>query len=305
MRCVVLGGCGFIGSHVVDRLLTEGHSVRVVARHPEPARGVLPLVDYRWGDCADPGVVSEALEGCDAVIHAFSATTPGSANLDPKADVQKNLLPLLTLLDLMVEKRVRRLVYLSSGGTVYGVPEVIPTPESHPLRPIGSYAIMKVAMESYIGMAARNRGVRPVILRPANAYGERQGLNGAEGAVSALMRCALRKERFDIWGDGSVVRDYLHVADLARVCAQAAENQVTGTFNIGSGVGTSLLDLVDLVAQVTGRRMDVGFGEARSVDVPVNVLDIQAARAALDWEPTISLREGLQRIWAWQQGQPD
>ena len=163
---------------------------------------------------------------------------------------------------------------------------------------------MKVAVESYVEMYARERGLRPVILRPSNAYGERQGLNGADGAVSVLMRCASRGEGFHMWGDGSVVRDFLHVADLARACVAAAESGVTGSFNLGSGTGTSLLDLIEMVAQVTGRPIAVNRSGGRTVDAPVSILDVQAIRAALGWEAQIPLREGLRRTWEWQQSLP-
>jgi UDP-glucose 4-epimerase len=299
MRFLVLGGCGFIGSHIVDTLLAAGHEVRIVSRRPEALRAPLPGVDYRLADCRDAKALTSALADRDCVIHAFSATTPGSANRDPQDDVAQNLVSALTLLDLMKQTGVRRLVYLSSGGMVYGSPEIIPTPETHPLRPIGSYGIVKVAVESYIAMYARSSGLLPVILRPSNTYGARQGANGADGAVSALMRSALSGGRFEIWGDGSVVRDYLHVGDLARLCLLAAESDVTGTFNAGSGVGTSLRTIVERVAEVSGQPVDVAYGEARSVDSPVNILDITAATAAFGWSPEVTLTEGLRATWNW------
>jgi UDP-glucose 4-epimerase len=299
MRFLVLGGCGFIGSHVVDRLLAAGHAVRVVARRPESLRSPLTAVDYRWGDCADADVLSGALDGCDGVIHAFSATTPGSGDRDPRLDVERNLVPALTLLDRMAKQQVRRLVYLSSGGTVYGTPDVVPTPETHPLRPISSYGIVKLAVENYIGVHTRDRGLRSVIVRPSNTYGERQGSNGADGVVSVLMRRALAGAQFDVWGDGSFIRDYLHVDDLARLCTLAAQSDVTGVFNAGSATGTSLRTLVDLVAQVSGRHFPVSYGQARSLDVPISILDVGAAEKTLGWVPEVPLMDGLNRTWEW------
>lgn len=299
MRFLVLGGCGFIGSHVVDLLVASNHEVRVLARRPEALRGPVPGVDYRWADVRDAAALSQALEGCDGVIHVFSATTPGSGDRDPQLDVEQNLMSALTLLDLMTKAGVRRLVYLSSGGMVYGTPEVVPTPETHPLRPTGSYGIVKVAVESYIGVYARDRGLLPVIVRPSNTYGERQGHNGADGAVSVLVQRALTGDRFEVWGDGSAVRDYMHVSDLARLCVMGAERDVTGIFNAGSGTGTSLRTLVDLVGEVSGRPFSVSYGEARSIDAQVNILDISAAHRAFGWMPEVSLTDGLSRTWDW------
>lgn len=299
MRVLVLGGCGFIGSHIVDALLAAGHRVRIVSRRPEALRAPLPGVDYRLADCRDAAALSAAMVDQDCVVHALSSTTPGSGDRDPQDDVAQNLVSALTLLDLMSQAGVRRLVYLSSGGMVYGIPEIVPTPEAHPLRPIGSYGIVKVAVENYISMYARTSGLLSVILRPSNTYGERQGANGADGAVSALMRRTLSGERFEIWGDGSVVRDYLHVSDLARLCLLAVESGATGTFNAGSGVGTSLKTIVERVAEVSGRSIDVGYGDARSVDSPVSILDVAAAGAAFGWAPTVTLTEGLRATWTW------
>jgi UDP-glucose 4-epimerase len=297
MRFLVLGGCGFIGSHMVDHLVAAGHEVRVVARRPEVHRPPVQGVDYLFGDCRDAGLLSQALTGVDGVFHMFSATTPGTGNLDPRNDVDQNLQPALTLLDLMTGAGVRRLVYLSSGGTVYGDAEATPIREDHPLRPIGSYGIVKVAVENYINMYARSRGLLPVVIRPSNTYGERQGRNGAAGVVSALMQRALTGDRFEVWGDGSVVRDYLHVSDLARLCLMAANSGTSGTFNAGSGIGTSLRTLVDLVGTVSGRAIPVRYAEGRSVDASVNILDIEAAQRVFGWSPQVTLAEGLRRTW--------
>ncbi len=199
----------------------------------------------------------------------------------------------------MAKMKVRRLVYLSSGGMVYGAPEIVPTPETHPLRPTSSYGIIKVAVENYIGLHARDRGLVPVIVRPSNTYGQRQGSNGADGAVSVLMRRALTGEQFDVWGDGSVVRDYLHVSDLAKLCTLAAESDVTGVFNAGSGRGTSLRTLVDLVAEVSGRPIPISYLQARPLDVPSSVLDVAAADKKFGWVPEVALTDGLSRTWEW------
>jgi UDP-glucose 4-epimerase len=299
MRFLVLGGCGFIGSHVVDRLVAAGHDVRVVSRRGEALRGPVPGVDYLLADFREPGTLSAALAGRDCVIHAVSVTTPGTGDANPALDVSENLLPTLTLLDRMDASGVERLIYLSSGGMVYGLPQAVPIPESHPLRPTGSYGIVKTAAESYIGTYARNRGLRPVILRPSNTFGERQGRDGAQGIINTLLRKALTGGQIEIWGDGSIIRDYLDVHDLARLCAIAGESDVTGVFNAASGIGTSVRELLGLVTEISGRKLDVRFGPPRAVDVPVTVLDSSLARKVFGWAPEITLREGLARTWGW------
>ncbi|WP_137111771.1 NAD-dependent epimerase/dehydratase family protein [Rhodobacter sp. SY28-1] len=299
MRCVVLGGCGFIGSHVVDRLVGAGHSVRVVSRRPEALRGPVKGVEYRFLDYGNRASFAATIAGADVVFHMISATTPASGDQNPMLDIEGNLAATVGLLDLMEQAGIRRLVYVSSGGVVYGTPQELPIPETHPLRPINSYGIVKVAIESYIDLSARTKGLMPVILRPANVYGTRLGREGHEFLVSRLLRSALLGQPVSIWGDGSIVRDYLHVNDLARLAVLAAESGITGTFNAGSGTGVSVRALIDLVSEVSGRSLVVDYGSPRACDVPVSILDCTRARDVFGWMPEVALREGLAQTWAW------
>jgi UDP-glucose 4-epimerase len=299
MRLLVLGGTGFIGSHVVDQVLLRGHQVLIVSRRPEPFRAPLPNVSYLSVDYRQTEDLRLALRDCDAVLHMVSSTVPATGDEHPRLDVNDNLVAIISLMELMLAEGVRRLVYLSSGGTVYGVPDVVPIPENHPLRPINSYGIVKVAAESYIKLFSRTRGLSSIVLRPSNPYGKRQAKDGKHGLISTILRRALASQSVEIWGDGSIVRDYLHVEDLARLAVMAVESDVTGTFNAGSGQGTSVRELIGLAEEVTGRRLDVNFGPQRSVDVPVSVLDVSNAREVFGWEPEIALREGVARTWEW------
>jgi len=178
MRVLVLGGCGFIGSHVVDALMDRGNSVGVFDRGPERFRAPVPKVDYHFGDFTEKSALLEAMSGADAVVHLVSTTFPGTANHDAPGDVAGNLLGTLGVLDAMVSLGVRRIIYLSSGGTVYGVPEVEPIPEDHPLRPINSYGIVKVAIEHYLELYRRSYGLSTLAIRPENPFGPWQGHDG-------------------------------------------------------------------------------------------------------------------------------
>jgi UDP-glucose 4-epimerase len=300
-RFLVLGGAGFIGSHVVEHLAALGHEVRVVSRRDRTMLFGVPGVDYVQGDWRDPATITSALADVGCVIHADSATTPGTADADPAFDVTANLLPVPALLDALAVTGVRRLVYLSSGGMIYGPAETLPIVEDHPLRPLGSYGIVKMAAEAHIAAAARNRGLCPVILRPSNTYGERQGRDGTQGLVNMLLGKALGGGLVEIWGDGTMVRDHLHVHDLARLCVMSALGGATGVFNAGTGVGTSVRELIARVSEVTGRELRVRYGPERSIDVPASILDVSRARDAFGWTPRIALREGLERTWAWHQ----
>lgn len=301
MKILVLGGCGFIGSHVVDQLLASGHKARVFDRQPERFRAPLPCVDYRMGQFGDRMALIEALSGVDAVIHLVSTTFPGTADLDPRTDVQDNLAGTIALLDCMVGLGVSRILFLSSGGTVYGIPEILPIPESHRLDPINSYGIVKVAIESYLEMYRRTRGLSPVIMRASNPYGPRQGHKGVQGVITTFLSRVMADEHIEIWGDGSVVRDYLNVTDLAKLCVKAICSEAQGPYNAGSGVGTSINDIVGVVRRATGKKIDPIYKAGRSVDVPQSVLDISRARRDFSWAPDGDLGEGVADTWAWMQ----
>lgn len=299
MKVLVLGGNGFIGSHVVDHLLAAGHKVRVFDRSPEHYRKPLKHVEYRLGSFDDTFQVAEALQGMDAVCHLINTTVPGTSNLDPVADVESNLISTLELLEQMRKKKLYRILYLSSGGTVYGNPESSPISESHPLNPISSYGIVKMAIEKYLYMYQQLYGLQPVILRPANPYGPRQGHAGVQGLIGTLLGKVLADEALEIWGDGSVVRDYIHVSDLARLCVGALESKVCGVFNGGSGVGHSINEIVSLICETTGEQLKTNYLEGRAFDVKEVVLDISRAKETFGWQPEISLADGIKDQLQW------
>lgn len=301
---LVTGGCGFIGSHVVDALLGAEHRVRVLARRPERARPLLAQVDYRLGDFRDRALLGAALEGIDAVFHLASTTVPSTADLDPGADVRENLEGTLGLVETMLEHGVQRLLFLSSGGTVYGIPENVPVAEDHPLRPIGSYGIVKAAIELYIDMYRRTRGLAPVIIRPSNPVGSRQGRIGVQGVVATMLDRIAAGREIEIWGDGSVVRDFFDVRDLAELCVRAGTSAREGTYNAGSGVGTSLADLLEIIRHVTGTEIVPRFRPARLTDVPVAILDCSRARQDFGWVARRSLHEAIDGAWSWSRSLP-
>lgn len=299
MRVLVIGGNGFIGSHIVDALLRMGHTVRVFDRHPEYFRALLPAVDYHYGDFRDRMSLAGALIGIDAVFHLVSTTFPGTADLDPKADVRENLIGTLELVETLLGLQITRLLFISSGGTVYGVPEQVPVPETHPLRPINSYGIVKAAIEQYIESYRRTSGLSPIIIRASNPFGPRQGHTGVQGVVSTFLNRIARGEEIEIWGDGSVVRDFVDVRDLAELCALAGTSGREGTYNAGSGVGTSLNRLLEVIREVTGKEVQPRYRPARLIDVPVSLLDCTRARQDFGWAPNRSLSEGLENTWRW------
>lgn len=304
MKALVLGGCGFIGSHVVDALLAAGHEVSTMDRSPLRNDCKWGGVGHFQGDLNQLDVLERALVGIDVVYHLVSTTVPSTSNLDPVADIEGNLVATVHLLDLMREAGCRRIVYFSSGGTVYGEPTITPVDESHPLRPICSYGVVKVAIENYLFMYNRLYGLQPVVLRASNPYGPRQGKAGLQGLIGTILNRLHSGQAMTVWGDGESVRDYIFVQDLARLALIAGEDEMhTGVFNAGSGYGHSVNELLGLASRVTGIEVSVNRQPARAFDVQRIVLAIEAARTTFDWQPTISIEDGLKMTWSYLLGE--
>lgn len=299
MKIAIFGGGGFIGSTIADRLLLDGHSLRVFERpRIEPYREFSAAEDVEWmtGDLMSTHDVGAALDGVDAVMHLVSTTLPKSSNDDPIYDVQSNLVATLQLLNLMVAKGVGKIVFISSGGTVYGNPCYLPIDEKHPTDPLVSYGITKLAIEKYLQIYQAMHGIKANILRVSNPFGDRQRIETAQGAVAAFLSRALRGLPIEVWGDGSVARDYLYVGDVAEAFALAvAYNGAHSVFNISSGKGTSLNEVIRLIEQVTGVQLQRENRPGRAFDVPVSVLDNALALRELGWSPKVSLEDGIMR----------
>lgn len=297
MKCALIGGAGFIGLHLAERLLAAGHAVRVFdLRDGETPRHR----DIEWirGDFLDPGSLRGAVAGCDALFHLAWTTLPKSSNDDPAADVGTNVVGTLRLLDAWRGNR-GKFVFISSGGTVYGVPRSVPIAEDHPTQPISSYGITKLTIEKYLELYRVLHGLDYCALRLANPFGERQRVETGQGAVTAFLHRARRGEPVEIWGDGRVVRDYIYIGDIADALVRVLDYRGTRRIlNIGSGIGRDLNQVAAAIEAVTGRTLERRYLPGRGFDVPANVLDVSLARAELGWRPATSFEEGLARTLA-------
>ncbi len=307
MNYLVLGGAGFIGSHVVDGLLDAGHHVRVF-EHPESnldnLSGVRHQIELCVGDFTDcvklAASLPAALEGVDQVIHLISTVLPASSNRNPLYDIETNLKSTVILLEEVVRSGVKKVVFASTGGQIYGSATTLPIIESNPTEPLSSYGIIKLTIEKYLKLFHHLHGLDYTILRIANPYGERQRTGGAQGAVAVFLGHLKNREPIEIWGDGSVSRDYLYIADLVAAVLKASEKSgPVKLFNIGSGQPLNLNDLVALLMKVSDRQIKVVYKEARPCDCPVNFLDCSRAYEHLGWQPQVDLQTGLGRTWEW------
>lgn len=300
MNYVVFGGAGFLGEHLCRRLLRKGNAPLVYGRDTESGRAFArryPTVRYVAGDFVAEEHFDAYLQRGDVVVHLLSTTLP--SNTDLAWDLRSNVLATLRLLDACAKSGVRAVVFVSSGGTVYGVPRSLPLQESHATDPICSYGIQKLLIEKYLHYYAHVFQLPYRILRLANPYGAGQNPFRGQGVVAAFLARALLESPIEIWGDGSVVRDYLYIDDAmeameALLCYEGKET----VFNVGSGRGASLQEVVAAVQYAVGRKIAVKYKAGRKQDVPVNVLDISRARQELRWQPRVRLQEGVLRMKA-------
>jgi UDP-glucose 4-epimerase len=296
---IVLGGGGFLGVNLCRRLAAAGGRVRAFGRRclfPQ----ALEAVEWYQGDFSDAAALAAAIESYDVVFHLVHATTPHSANLDMAADLQQNVVSSLALLDISRNLGVKRIVFVSSGGVVYGQAKQIPTPEDAPTEPITAYGISKLAIEKYLALYQHLHGLDFRVLRVSNPFGPFQVPTKNQGIVAALIAHALAGEPTEIWGDGSVVRDYVFVADVVDALqAAAADRSDTRVFNIGSGRGRSLREIIAAIEMQLGRKVDISWKPGRAIDVPVSVLSIERAKSVLGWSPKTPFEQGLEQTIAW------
>lgn len=302
-RVVVLGGLGFMGSHLCRALLKRGVRVRVFDKLyasrslVEDIEGELEIVE---GDIARAEDVLGALDDAETLVHMVHTTVPGSSMKDPAYDLSSNVVASVGWLSRLQETGVRRVFYISSGGTVYGLPQTNPIDESHPTDPINSYGITKLTIEKYIAMYAGMFGIDYCMVRPSNVYGAGQRLNIGQGVIGVLADHALRGEALEVWGTGESLRDYLYVEDfVTAILALMTYKGPHRIFNISSGKGSSVLDIIGALRRQLGSMPEVVHQPDRGFDVPVNVLDSSRLRAETGWSPRVGLEEGLSRTIAW------
>lgn len=297
----MLGGSGFIGSHLSELLVALGHEVAIFHQPGASVKNLLAIereLEIIEGDFNNTLALEKAVKNAEVVVHLVSATLPGNSLLNPTYDVQMNVVGSIQLFDQCVKAGVRKVVFISSGGTVYGIPQQNIISEAHPLNPISPYGISKLAIEKYLAMYHYQFELDYTILRLSNPYGPRQDPLRGQGVIAAWMHKISENEPIEIWGDGMVVRDYLYIADTVQAIHLAITKQSDHKiFNVGSGVGYSLLDLHEFLEKQLAQTIKINFREMQKVDVPVNVLDISLISKSFDWHPLVSIDDGLQASW--------
>ena len=301
MKVLILGGSGFIGSYLSDILVKSGHAVTIFHQPGASRKNVSQIekeVRFIEGDFHNSDDIGKAVKGAQVVVHLISSTLPGSSLSNPIYDVETNVVGSIALFDHCVKAGVKKVVFVSSGGTVYGIPRQCPIIESHPLDPISPYGISKMTIEKFLGMYHYHYGLDYTVLRISNPFGARQDPGRGQGVMAAWMHKISRGEPIEIWGDGSIIRDYICVEDAVRALELAMFTQTEEKiFNVGSGRGYSLTDLHHLMESQIGKPIPVRFKEMQKVDVPVNILDITLINKTLGWQPQIEVGQGIKRMW--------
>ena len=292
---LITGGAGFIGSHLAEEALAHGDRVLVVDNLVTGRRENVPAgAVFLERDLADPGL-EEILrdERVDVVSHHAAQANVRVSVDDPVHDVEANVVCGVKLIQACRRAGVRRILFASSGGTVYGEQERFPCDETHPTRPLSPYGCSKLAVEQFLGAYARLGELEPVVLRYANVYGARQYPAGEAGIVAILAEKFLSGEAPKIYGDGRQTRDYVHVSDLARVQRAVLGRWRAGTYNVGTGVETSLVELYRLVAEGLGHRTEPEHVDAISAELLRNSLDASRLERTFGVRPQLPLAEGL------------
>lgn len=300
MRVLVIGGSGFIGSHLVDVFRKHRLEVTVFDRRREKFRLPISGVGFVQGEMGNRGLLEQVIaEGFDGVIILASTTIPQTSNDDPCFDVQSNLVDTLSVLELCAKHKVKKVIFSSSGGTVYGSPKYLPITEEHPTDPFCSYGIVKLAIEKYLYLYHHLFGLQYIALRISNPYGVRQDPTSAQGIISVFAARLLENKPLTIWGNGGIVRDFINVKDVADLFYKALITEAVGVFNAGSEVGVTINDLLAIIPSQLGIEPTINREPPRKVDVPAIILDCAKAKAAFDWQPHLSLEEGIAELTNW------
>lgn len=281
---LLLGGAGFIGSALARRLQREKRPVHILGRGQEAQ-------------------LEHTLPQCGTVVHLACSTTPGASAASPSLEL-RDLTLTLRVLDLLKAQPRTHLVFFSSGGTVYGNPQALPVTEDSPLAPLSNHGASKASQEIFCE-ALRARGHAVTILRPSNAYGPGQAMKGGFGLVRTVLEHLRLGTAMEVWGDGGNVRDFVHVDDVAEACARLVSlPEDSGTYNLGSGKGHSVNDVLRVAEEISGRLVSKTYRPARTVDVRDIVLDISLLERRLSWTPQVTLEEGIKGTWEWLSQQP-
>lgn len=300
---LILGGCGFLGANLAAKLVANDENVTIFEHPAADTRtidDILTKINLVRGDFTNSDDLEPVLRDKNIIFHLVSTTTVDNSTVNPDFDITTNLLPTIRLLQLAGEHGSPRVIFPSSGGTVYGPSNCAKISEEHKTDPISSYGIQKLAIEKYLRLFHHTHNLDFRILRFSNPYGPIQWGSQNQGIIGIYCQKIIQNKPIEIWGDGNVVRDYLYVDDAIEAFVKAmSTSSPHRLFNISSGIGTSVNDIITILGRIAGKTIEVIHKPGRLIDIPVNVLDPSLALAELAWCPAIKLEEGIERTFRW------
>lgn len=295
MNILVTGGAGFIGSHLVDELINEGHDVTVVDNLSSGnKKHINNKAKFYKLDIQGPDVDKIFHDNRpEYIFHQAAQIDVRRSVADPVYDAKVNILGSINIMQCCIRHNVRKIIFASSGGAIYGEQIIFPAPEDHPLKPISPYGISKLVVEHYLNYYRMIHSLDFTVLRYANVFGPRQDPFGEAGVVAIFMQKMLNGERPTINGDGEQTRDFVYVGDVARANILAMQNRSNDIFNIGTGIETSINALYENIKMITNFKLDKKYAEPKQGEQRRSVVDNAKARQILRWSPEKSLIEGL------------
>lgn len=296
MKIVLIGGNGFIGRSILRNLDVPGNR-RVVVFDRSCCNTTLNNVEYISGDLHDKDALDAVIEEGDCVIHLGCTSVPVSSNFSIGHDATSNLLTTINLLDVCAQKRIGKFIFASSGGGIYGKPQYIPIDEVHPTEPLSIYGVHKLTIEKYLSIIEKKIGIDTVCLRIANPYGVYQRPFTGQGVIATFLASAIMNRPVSVWGDGTAVRDYIYIDDLCDLFNKViAQKNCSGIYNVGSGYGTSISNIIKIIEEITDKSMQVEYKEVADVEVNCNILDCRKASNRFRWKCGVNIRDGIECI---------
>jgi UDP-glucose 4-epimerase len=300
MKIAILGAAGFVGKHLTRRFAKDGHEVFCFVREFSEEDSFEGARQIRFNLAHISSDAARFLLDCDVVVHLVASTNPGNSVLKPTKDVSDNILGSLHLFEILKNNQECKLIFASSGGAVYGIPKSVPIGETHETNPVSPYGVSKLAIEKYLFSFHAQHNLDYQILRLSNPYGPEQLNLRGQGLIPTIIECGLTGQALTIWGDGTTERDYLFIDDAVDAFVKAlAYKGSERVFNIGSGKGTSILNLISQIEDLLNKNVNLNFEPSRPSDPLVNVLEVALAKQILGWVPYTPLSEGLQKTVAW------
>ena len=295
---LLIGGSGFLGTALAEGLSRRGWQVGIYDRLPP--RSLKGNVETFIGELSEPALLQRALSRYPRVVYLAqaAATAPVADRL--LSTFTRNLEIFLRILDEATRANVQEFTLFSSGGAVYGEPKQLPVREDDPKHPMSPYGVLKMTMEMYLAMVAASAGFRHLCLRPSNPYGPGQNFEGAQGLVAISMARIARGQPLSMLGEGSAIKDYVYIDDFVDAVIRLLDaSETSGPFNIGSGQGRSVREVIDLVSKTVGKNAILEIKLAQAGDVQSSVLAIDRITSMAGWKPTTAFEEGLAATWRW------